>query len=141
MDRRDRTKPPRNGRVWSKRLGMWVDRDTRTPERKGADEASVKALEADQERIRAALRQAQEAYDRQSSVIDSAAENLATGVLRKLIESRKNARLSQMEVARRMNVPQSAVVRLESGAHSPTLTTLSRYAAAIGVKLEVRRIA
>jgi transcriptional regulator with XRE-family HTH domain len=38
-----------------------------------------------------------------------------------------------------MGVPQPAIVRLEAGTHSPTLTTLARYAGAIGVDLDVRQ--
>jgi hypothetical protein len=38
-----------------------------------------------------------------------------------------------------MGVPQPAIVRLEAGTHSPTLTTLARYASAIGVDLDVRQ--
>jgi ribosome-binding protein aMBF1 (putative translation factor) len=127
--------------IWSEKYGMWVDPDTRTPERRAKDEAIVKSLEADQERIRAVLKKAQEAHDRQVAAIDGVAENLALSLLRQLVEARKKAGLTQSEVARRMDVPQSAVVRLESGTHSPTLSTLSRYAAAIGVKLEAKRIA
>jgi ribosome-binding protein aMBF1 (putative translation factor) len=127
--------------IWSEKHGIWMDPDTRSPERKTKDETIVKSVEADQERIRAALRQSEDAQGHQAEVIQGAAEHLALSVLKQLVEARKKAALTQAEVARRMNVPQSAVVRLESGTHSPTLTTLSRYAAAIGVKLEVRRIA
>jgi ribosome-binding protein aMBF1 (putative translation factor) len=127
--------------IWNEKHGIWMDPDTRSPERKLKDEQIAKAVEADQERIRAALRQSEAAQEQQAEAIQGAAENLAITVLKQLVEARKKAGLSQAEVARRMNVPQSAVVRLESGTHSPTLTTLSRYATAIGVKLEVRRIA
>ena len=77
----------------------------------------------------------------QAAAIQGSAETLALSVLQGLIDARKKGGLTQAEVARRMNIPQSAIVRLESGAHSPTLTTLSRYAMAVGVKLEVRQTA
>ncbi len=141
MNRRDKAHPPRPDMIWSGKHGMWIDRDTRSPERKAKDEAIVKSLEADQDRVRAVLKQAQEAYDRQAAAIEGVAQSLAVSLLGQLVEARKKAGLTQAEVARRMNVPQSAVVRLESAAHSPTLATLSRYAAAVGVKLEARRIA
>jgi len=141
MNRRDRSKPPRPDMVWSQKHGMWVDPDTRNAGRRQKDEAVARSLDADGERVQEALRQAQKAYDQQSKVLEGAAENLAMTVLQQLIDARKTSGLTQVEVARRMNVPPSAVVRLESGAHSPTLSTLSRYAAAIGVRLEVRRIA
>lgn len=127
--------------VWSEKHRMWTDPDTRTPERRSQDEAIARNVEADQERLKEVLRQAEAAQARQTDALDKAAESLALSVLRELVEARKKADLSQSDVARRMNVPQSAIVRLESGAHSPTLTTLSRYAAAIGATLVVRRIA
>lgn len=120
---------------------MWVEPEDRSPERRRQDEQILKNAEADEKRIRSAIRRAQEALDRHKEAIDSAAERLALGILKSLIEARKRSGLSQVEVARRMDVPQSAVVRLESGHHSPTLVTIARYAAAIGVNLEVRQIA
>jgi ribosome-binding protein aMBF1 (putative translation factor) len=127
--------------IWSDKHRMWTDPDTRSAERRAKDEAIARSLEADQERLKEVLRRAEAAQSRQVDALDRAAESLALAVLRGVVEARKKAGLSQSEVARRMDVPQSAVVRLESGAHSPTLTTLTRFAAAIGVKLEVRRIA
>jgi len=72
-------------------------------------------------------------------VVQAGAIELADALLRSLIEAREKAGLSQSEVARRMGVPQPAIVRFEAGTHSPTLTTLSRYASAIGVDIGVRR--
>src|SRR5690242_12238197 len=43
--------------------------------------------------------------------------------------------LSQAGVARLMGTSQSAVARLESGRHDAQLSTLNRYAAALGVSL------
>ncbi|HEX7897644.1 MAG TPA: helix-turn-helix domain-containing protein [Planctomycetota bacterium] len=127
--------------IWSERFKLWVDPDNRSPERRAQDEAIARSVEADQERLKEVLRRAEAAQVRQANALDRAAESLAVAVLRELVGARKNAGFSQSEVARRMDVPQSAVVRLESGAHSPTLTTLTRYAAAIGVRMEVRRLA
>jgi DNA-binding XRE family transcriptional regulator len=120
---------------------MWVDPDTRTAERRAQDETIARSVETDQERLKEILRQAEAAQAQQGSALEKAADSVALNLLHELIDARKRARLTQTKVARRMNVPQSAVVRLESGTHSPTLATLSRYAAAIGVKLEVRGIA
>ena len=127
--------------VWSEKHRIWTDPDNRTPERRSQDEAIVRRAEADQDRLKEVLRQAEHMDARRNAALERAAESLALSVLRELVEARKKAGLSQSEVARRMDVPQSAIVRLESGAHSPTLTTLSRFATAIGVKIEVRRIA
>lgn len=46
--------------------------------------------------------------------------------------------LSQTEVAARMGTSQSAVARLESGDADVRLSTLERYAAALGQRLDVR---
>jgi len=141
MSRRDKKKPPRPGMKWSKKHRMWVDADTRTAERRAKDEKISKSVEADQERIKNALRQVAEAREEQAAAIESAATTVARTLLASLIEARKKAGFSQAEVARRMGVSQPVIVRLESGTHSPTLSTLARYAAAIGVKLDVSRSA
>jgi transcriptional regulator with XRE-family HTH domain len=44
--------------------------------------------------------------------------------------------LSQTEVAARMGTSQSAVARLESGLSDVRLSTLERYAAALGLQLD-----
>lgn len=141
MNRKGKTRPPHAGMVWSRKLGTWVDRDTRSRAQRATDEAIVRNVVADQRRLREVLRQAEAVQGRQGDALVKAAESVALSVLRELMEARRKAGLSQTEVARRMGVPQSAVVRLEAGTHSPTLSTLSRYAAAMGVTLEVRRIA
>ena len=55
-----------------------------------------------------------------------------------LVEKRSGLGLSQTEVAARMGTSQSAVARLESGDADVRLSTLERYAAALGQQLEVR---
>lgn len=49
-----------------------------------------------------------------------------------LTEQRRSAGLSQTEVAARMGTSQSAVARLETGDADVRVSTLERYAAAIG---------
>jgi DNA-binding XRE family transcriptional regulator len=120
---------------------MWLDRDTRSPERRAKDEAIVRRVEADKERLQEMFREAEAMQSKHLDALNRSAESMVDNILKGLFEARRKAGLTQVEVAARMGVPQSAVVRLESGMHSPTLTTLTRYAAAIGVKLEVRRIA
>ncbi|MGH2351397.1 MAG: helix-turn-helix domain-containing protein [Chloroflexota bacterium] len=56
--------------------------------------------------------------------------------LRKLAELRASQGLSQTEVAARMGTSQSVVARIESGAVDTKLSTLERYARAIGRRLE-----
>jgi len=141
MNRRDKAQAPRPGMIWSERHGMWVDPDRRTEAQRAREEKLAGEVEADHKKVEEALRAAESARGKRAAQVQKTADQAALRLLRSLIEARKKAKLSQAEVARRMQVPQPAVVRLESGTHSPTLTTLSRYAAAIGVKLEVRRIA
>jgi transcriptional regulator with XRE-family HTH domain len=49
-----------------------------------------------------------------------------------LVRARLESRLSQTEIAARMGTSQSAVARLESGELDVRLSTLERYAAAVG---------
>ena len=53
-----------------------------------------------------------------------------------LVELRVAGGLSQTEVAARMGTSQSAVARLESGQADVRLSTLERYAAAVGRDLD-----
>jgi transcriptional regulator with XRE-family HTH domain len=52
-----------------------------------------------------------------------------------LVEARHGRQLSQTELAARMGTSQSAVARLESGEADARLSTLERYADALGVEL------
>lgn len=56
-------------------------------------------------------------------------------LLAALTEARHEAGLSQTQVAARMRTSASAVARLEAGEIDPKLSTLCRYAAAIGTRL------
>ena len=58
-------------------------------------------------------------------------------VIGELAGARRAAGLSQTEVAARMGTSQSVVARLESGAIDARLSTLQRYAAAVGRELEL----
>ena len=53
-----------------------------------------------------------------------------------LTNRRLSAGLSQTEVAARMGTSQSAVARLEAGEGDIRLSTLERYAAAVGMTLD-----
>ncbi len=65
-------------------------------------------------------------------------------LLRQMLAARKRAGLSQAEVAERMGTKAPAVTRLESslssGRHSPSLSTLTRYAEAVGCDLEIKLV-
>jgi predicted transcriptional regulator len=53
-------------------------------------------------------------------------------LIAELIRARRESELSQTEIAARMGTSQSAVARLESGDLDARLSTLERYAAALG---------
>ncbi len=56
-------------------------------------------------------------------------------LLAELAEQRRTAGLSQTEVAARMGTSQSSVARLEAGLADVRVSTLERYAAAVGAQL------
>ncbi len=58
-------------------------------------------------------------------------------VVDELAGARRAAGLSQTEVAVRMGTSQSVVARLESGQIDARLSTLQRYAAAVGHQLQL----
>ncbi|MDQ8206161.1 helix-turn-helix transcriptional regulator [Coraliomargarita algicola] len=58
-------------------------------------------------------------------------------VARALIDARTKAKLTQSEVAARMETSQAAVARLEAGRGNPSLATLKRYANATGSHLKI----
>src|SRR5205807_3250442 len=59
-----------------------------------------------------------------------------------LLRARRRAGLTQAEVAARMGTKTPSVARLEAGGgsqrHSPSVTTLRKYASAVGCQLEIR---
>ena len=61
-------------------------------------------------------------------------------LLDEFLKARSDQGLTQAQVAERIGTTQSAVARMESGRgkHSPSLATLSRYAKALGCRLEVK---
>ena len=62
-------------------------------------------------------------------------------VVAELVAARTRARMTQDEVAERMWTTASAISRLEAGRLTrPTLSTLEKYALAVGCRLEVRLV-
>ena len=54
-----------------------------------------------------------------------------------LVAVRKNSGLRQVDVAEQLGISQPAVSELESGAVSPKWSTLVKYAAALGLKIQM----
>ncbi len=66
-------------------------------------------------------------------------------LLHEILRARQDAGLSQAEIAEKMGTKAPAVTRLESslssGKHSPSLSTLKKYADALNCHLEIKLIA
>ena len=65
-------------------------------------------------------------------------------ILDEFLKARKRSGLTQEEIAERMGTKAPAVARIESGGgkkrHSPSITTLRRYAEAVGCRLEIKLV-
>ena len=61
--------------------------------------------------------------------------------IRELLAARARAGLTQDAVAERMGTTKSAVSRLEAvGKHAPSMTTLKKYAHAVGCHVEIKLV-
>lgn len=58
-----------------------------------------------------------------------------------MVEARHDAGLTQQELAIRMGTTQSVIARLENAHHLPSLDLLTRYAAAIGRRVDIHLVA
>ncbi len=67
---------------------------------------------------------------------------LEFSLLEQMLSARKNAGLSQTEVAEKMGTKQTAITRIESslanGKLSPSLATLNKYANAVGCDIDIQ---
>jgi len=62
-------------------------------------------------------------------------------LVREMLAARSRSGLTQEAVAERMGTTKSAVSRLEAaGKHAPSLTTLRKYAQAVGCHLEIKLV-
>ena len=65
-------------------------------------------------------------------------------ILDEILAARKESGLTQSQIAKLMGTQAPAVARLESslatGKHSPSLSTLRKYAAAVGKKIELHLV-
>ena len=62
-------------------------------------------------------------------------------VANEMLAARSRAGLTQEVVASRMGTTKSTVSRLESaGKHAPSLTSLKKYAEAVGCKIEIKLV-
>ena len=65
-------------------------------------------------------------------------------LLRQILKARQKQGLSQAEIAKRMGTKSPAVTRFESsltsGKHSPSISTVKKYAKALDCRLEIRLV-
>jgi DNA-binding XRE family transcriptional regulator len=65
-------------------------------------------------------------------------------ILDEILAARKESGLTQAQIAKLMGTQAPAIARLESslatGKHSPSLSTLRKYAAAVGKKIELHLV-
>ncbi len=65
-------------------------------------------------------------------------------ILDQILAARKEAGMSQAQIAKRMGTHAPAIARLEgalaTGKHSPSLSTLRKYAAALGKRIELHLV-
>jgi len=61
-------------------------------------------------------------------------------VLDVFLKARKDAKMTQEDVAKKMHTSRPAIARIESVSrkHSPSLNTLFKYAKAVGCELEIK---
>jgi DNA-binding XRE family transcriptional regulator len=57
-------------------------------------------------------------------------------LMKKLAAIRTHSRISQKTIARQIKTSQPAIARLEAGAVDPRLSTIQRYAASVGKRIE-----
>jgi transcriptional regulator with XRE-family HTH domain len=57
-----------------------------------------------------------------------------------LVAARRDAGLSQRQLSRRSGIPQASISRIEAGRISPRATSIERWLAACGRRLDVRPI-
>ena len=54
-----------------------------------------------------------------------------------IAETRKKRRITQVQLAKKVGMPQSQIARIESGNHNITIETLSKIAGALDVRVNI----
>lgn len=96
----------------------------------------VAAVLADRERLAQEQQASRQARLNDPAKAEEVAEaRAALEIARALYEARKAARLTQKELAERMNTSQSFIARMERGRVNITIQTVARYASACGKRI------
>ena len=72
-----------------------------------------------------------------SKVDKTKTENVVSSLVKGMVSARKEAKMTQTELAEKIGTTQSAIARLEAGRVSPSIATLQRYAMATGRSLHI----
>ena len=100
-----------------------------------ADEQRVRELFADRPSVKSLIDRGEIDFER---ITTGAAEESLLVALGALEKARLSAGLSLTEIARRSGIDLASLSRLEAGKNpNPTFETLSRYAAALGLRLNL----
>ena len=59
-------------------------------------------------------------------------------IIRAILKKRIEKKMSQKDLAKKLNTKQSAISRLESGTYNPTLSFLKKLSVALGGKMEIK---
>lgn len=59
-------------------------------------------------------------------------------VIEQFVRYRKNKKMTQEELARKVGVPRTNITRFESGKYNPTLEMMVKVASAMGMKLSIK---
>lgn len=84
------------------------------------------------------VRQAEEEHAGRSGGTNRIRETRAE--IRDRKHARRRAKLTQEQLAIRMNTTQTAIARMESGRHMPSMTSIRRYAEATGSRVLLRLV-
>ena len=99
-------------------------------------EAEVDFVLANRDRLAKEQRAARQAQLNDPANAAMVAEaNAALEISRVLYNARKAAKLTQKELAERLNTSQSFIARMEQGRVNITIQTIAKYAAACGKKI------
>ena len=99
-------------------------------------EAEATAVLANRERLAQEQRASRQARLNDPAKAEEVAEaRAALEIAHVLYEARKAARLTQKELAERMNTSQSFIARMERGRVNITIQTVARYASACGKRI------
>ncbi len=68
----------------------------------------------------------------------STEKDLRKDVVEQLVNFRKQKKMTQQDIAKKLGVSQQQVAKIEKQNNSPTLTVITKYADALDLKLDIK---